>query len=76
MAASKKKKRGRGRPVVHGERSTALLRLPPDLHRLLRHVALDDGVSLNALIVEVLEAWWSEHPDRGAYERLAHRRKR
>lgn len=46
-----------------------VLRLPESLHHALRHVSIDRKTSLNALIVEVLEAWWSKQPERGRYER-------
>ncbi|MDB4930712.1 MAG: hypothetical protein JWM10_3196 [Myxococcaceae bacterium] len=37
-----------------------LLRLPMELHRQLRHHALDAGSSLQDVLVEVIEGWWSE----------------
>ena len=45
-----------------------VLRLTEDFHRALRHVAIDRGVSLNALITGVLEQWWAKQPERGRYE--------
>jgi predicted HicB family RNase H-like nuclease len=52
-----------------------VLRLPEDFHRALRHVAIDRGVSLNRLILEVLEQWWAKHPEHAVYaKRGAHRR--
>lgn len=44
-----------------------VLRLPESLHHALRHVSIDRKTSLNALIVEVLEAWWSKQPERTKY---------
>ena len=44
-----------------------VLRLPESLHRALRHVSIDRKTSLNALIVDVLEAWWAKQPEVGKY---------
>jgi predicted HicB family RNase H-like nuclease len=44
-----------------------VLRLPESLHYALRHVSIDRKTSLNALIVEVLEEWWSKQPERNKY---------
>jgi predicted HicB family RNase H-like nuclease len=49
------------------EKQGLMLRLPKSLHTALRHVSIDRGVSLNALITEVLEDWWSKQPERGRY---------
>ena len=38
-----------------GETKGVLLRLPTELHRQLRQLALDDGTSLQALGVEALQ---------------------
>lgn len=46
-----------------------MLRLPPTLHTALRHVAIDRGVSLNTLISDVLDEWWSKQPERSKYSR-------
>lgn len=46
-----------------------VLRLPPELHRSLRHVAIDRGTSLNKLIAEVLEEWWAKQPERKRYSK-------
>ncbi len=64
------KKRKRGRPRVHGERTSFLLRLTPELHEVLRYVAAKEGESLNGVMVRILEEWWSTQPDRRAVERL------
>ena len=52
-----------------------VLRLPEDFHRALRHVAIDRGVSLNALITEVLEQWWSKQPEHMRYPAASQRRR-
>jgi hypothetical protein len=44
-----------------------MLRLPKELHTALRHLSIDRGVSLNAVITEVLEQWWAKQPERGKY---------
>lgn len=41
--------------------------LPKELHTALRHVSVDRGVSLSALLTEVLEQWWSKQPERSKY---------
>jgi predicted HicB family RNase H-like nuclease len=46
-----------------------MLRLPKRLHTALRHVSIDRGVSLNALLTEVLEEWWSKQPEHTRYSR-------
>ena len=49
------------------EKQGLMLRLPKSLHTALRHVSIDRGVSLNTLITEVLETWWSKQPERAKY---------
>jgi hypothetical protein len=56
-----------GRPPKLGDHRTFTLRMPTDLHRQLRHVALDRGVSMNDLLVEVIQGWWAEQPERPTY---------
>jgi predicted HicB family RNase H-like nuclease len=51
------------------DRQGLMLRLPKELHTALRHVSIDRGVSLNALLTEVLEEWWSKQPERRKYKR-------
>ena len=46
-----------------------MLRLPKQLHTALRHLSVDRGVSLNAVITEVLEQWWDKQPDAVATQR-------
>jgi hypothetical protein len=36
------------------------LRLPANLHRDLRHHAVDVARPLNEILIEVIEAWWKE----------------
>jgi predicted HicB family RNase H-like nuclease len=50
------------------DRQGLMLRLPKELHNGLRHLAIDRGVSLNALLTEVLEQWWSQQPERKKYK--------
>lgn len=45
-----------------------MLRLPKELHISLRHLSIDRGLSLNALITDVLAKWWAEQPERSRYE--------
>ncbi len=49
------------------DRQGLMLRLPKELHTALRHVSIDRGVSLNALLTEVLEQWWAQQPERSRY---------
>lgn len=59
MAARKK--------TATDERQGLMLRLPPELHTALRHLSIDRKTSLNALVVGVLEEWWSQQPERSKY---------
>lgn len=63
----------RGRPAKVGEHRQFALRLRAELHRQLRHYALDQAVSLNDLIVRAVEHWWGSVPDRATYARLVDR---
>lgn len=45
------------------ERSGLLLRLPRPLHTALKHVAIDRGTSVTALVLNALEEWWKEQPE-------------
>lgn len=57
--------RGRGRPrKVEGEAKPFLLRLPEELHLELRHHALDEGRSLQDVLVEVIQEWWEKQRSR------------
>jgi predicted HicB family RNase H-like nuclease len=49
------------------ERQGLMLRLPKNLHSALRHLSIDRGISLNGIITEVLEDWWSKQPERAKY---------
>lgn len=49
------------------EKQGLMLRMPKSLHTALRHVSIDRKTSLNALIVDVLEAWWARQPERTKY---------
>ena len=50
------------------DRQGLMLRLPTELHTALRHLSIDRKVSLNALLTEVLEQWWSKQPERRKYK--------
>jgi predicted HicB family RNase H-like nuclease len=49
--------------ATEDEKQGLMVRLPKSLHTALRHVSIDRGVSLNAIITEVLEDWWSKQPE-------------
>lgn len=53
-------------PRKKTQRETQLfsLRLPVDLHRELRHHAVDDGRPLNEILVEVIAQWWESEKTR------------
>lgn len=55
-------------PKETDDRQGLMLRLPKELHTALRHLSIDRGVSLNALLTEVLEEWWSRQPERRKYK--------
>ena len=55
------------RAAAEDDRQGLMLRLPKELHTALRHVSIDRGVSLNALLTEVLEEWWSKQPEHRKY---------
>jgi predicted HicB family RNase H-like nuclease len=44
-----------------------LVRIPRELHRGLKHAAVDRNRSLNALVLSALEEWWQAQPDRRRY---------
>jgi len=44
-----------------------VVRLPESLHHALRHVSIDRKTSLNAIIIEALEAWWAKQPEHRKY---------
>jgi predicted HicB family RNase H-like nuclease len=62
------------KPAAAGDQKF-VLRLPKDFHTALRHVAIDRGVSLNTLIAEVLQAWWSKQPEQARYSGTNQRRR-
>jgi len=43
-----------------GDHKVYTLRLPAALHIQLRHYCLDKGMSLNDLLVSVIEDFWSK----------------
>jgi len=51
------------------DRQGLMVRLPKSLHSALRHLSVDRGVSLNAILTEVLEEWWSKQPEHARYAR-------
>ena len=58
------------------DRQGLMLRLPVELHTSLRHLSIDRKVSLNALITEVLEQWWSRQPERERYSQASAKKAR
>jgi predicted HicB family RNase H-like nuclease len=58
------------------DRQGLMLRLPKELHTALRHLSIDRGVSLNAVITEVLEQWWAKQPERARYANAPRQGKR
>lgn len=45
-------------------------RLPEPLFRALKHLAVDQRLSLNDVVVAGLTAYWEAHPDRPKYAHL------
>ncbi len=45
-------------------------RLPLPLYKALRHLAVDQGQSLNDVVVDALADFWSKHPQRSKYVHL------
>jgi predicted HicB family RNase H-like nuclease len=43
------------------ERVQLLVRVPKSLHRSLKHAAIDRDASVNDLVIEALERWWTYH---------------
>jgi predicted GNAT superfamily acetyltransferase len=62
----KAKPPARGRPRKHarGSLSALLIRVPKELHAQLRHVAIDEGRSLNDILTEVISAWYERRSPR------------
>jgi hypothetical protein len=59
-----------GRPAKLTDHRPFTLRLPTDLHRQLRHLTVDQGVSLNDLLVQIIVEWWAKQPQRATYANL------
>jgi predicted HicB family RNase H-like nuclease len=59
--------------AVEDDRQGLMLRLPKELHTALRHLSIDRKESLNALITEVLEDWWSKQPEHSSYSKSRRR---
>ena len=56
----------RGRPrVIEGPQAKFLLRLPAKLHYELRVFASTQRLSMNALLLKLIDEWWRDHPMRG-----------
>ncbi len=58
-----------GRPSK-GERRRLVLRVPPNLHVELGHYSLDKDRDINEILLEVIEAWWEQQPERQKYQNL------
>jgi hypothetical protein len=72
-AATTNRRRG-GRPAYRsalGPARSLMLRLPEKLHRPIKILAAARGLSLNDLLVQLIEESFGHVPDRAVYERLA-----
>lgn len=58
--------RGPGRPKKLGDHTSFTLRIPSVLHKELMHFAIDDGRSLNDILLDVIGKWWSKSPTPGS----------
>jgi predicted HicB family RNase H-like nuclease len=54
-------------PASDGDRVQVLLRLPRDLHRALKHAAVDRDTSVNEMLSQALREWWKDQPERVRY---------
>jgi predicted HicB family RNase H-like nuclease len=43
------------------------VRFPPEMHRLLAHLAVDRGLSLGDLMVRVMAEWAEKQPETARY---------
>ena len=65
--------RSRGRPAKLTDHQAFTLRLPKGLYRELKVAAASRDVSLNDLLIEVIDGWWSKQPKRKNVARLVKR---
>jgi predicted HicB family RNase H-like nuclease len=49
------------------DRVQVLLRIPRDLHRSLKHAAVDRNISVNEMLSQALRDWWKTQPERDRY---------
>jgi predicted HicB family RNase H-like nuclease len=59
-----------GRPPKRAETQPFTLRFSKELHRQLRLYAVHNGKSLNDVLVEAVEQWWAQQPERAKFVRL------
>ena len=67
MVARKKKPTNSakmGRPKIFPDSQLYSLRLPKDLHEQLQVHAREDGRSMNAILLKVIEEWWARERER------------
>lgn len=62
-----------GRPKKREAFQSFTFRMPPGLHVELRHAAFDRRMSVNDLLLELVERAWRADPDRERYTQLAER---
>jgi hypothetical protein len=53
------------------KRKVFSVRFPPDLHKLLTHIAVERGKSLGDTIIEAMAKWASEQPESTIYGKPA-----
>jgi predicted HicB family RNase H-like nuclease len=55
------------RTAARERRAQMLVRVPKELHRALKHAAVDRETSLNELVLNALDEWWQVQPERRRY---------
>lgn len=62
----RKPSEGSKRPSTEA-RVQLLVRVPQELHRALKHVAVDRDTSVNDVVTQALQEWWRAQPERRRY---------
>ena len=71
MAKKKIESKPMGRPRKLDGFQSFTFRMPPSLHAELRHAAFDRRMSVNDLLLELVDGAWRADPARERYAKLA-----
>ncbi len=52
------------------ETQQVVIPMPKKLHRELKFLSVDRDRTMNAMIIEAIEAWWKDQPEFGKYPPL------